>query len=410
MRKILSVVLACLLCMAFMIPQISATEVPDELHKYPINYTNVFFCDPDDIMSPEYEQTLLTEIEPYYMNTTIPAVYLIVNGAGEEEVEDYLARFLLKNNLSNAATYCINTHNMKAYVGGACLGLIPTATRTAAIESGASALSGTNLSQNIIMGMRSMTSHCYTYFEMQEEVQKTSFLEDGNVYVHDIAELLSDEDERKLIDLAKNKLTKNSYNVVFLTNNGDMGKTTMDWSDDYLDAMFPTEEDNIAFIIDMYNREIYVNTMGQAIKRLSDDKIERTLDKGWDNASNEDYYGCLANMASYALPYLDRSEASAGFLEFIVAMFFAAWIPAILTIIVVIILSKNHKKANAVISANRYNAGEFNVISKDEQFIRSDKRIIRDYYRQSSSSSSRSGGSSHRSSSGRSHGGGGRKF
>jgi uncharacterized membrane protein YgcG len=57
------------------------------------------------------------------------------------------------------------------------------------------------------------------------------------VYIHDNADLLSDSEESDLIEDITNKCKNINYNILFLTTDDTGGKSTMVYSDDYMDDM-----------------------------------------------------------------------------------------------------------------------------------------------------------------------------
>ncbi len=237
------------------------------------------------------------------------------------------------------------------------------------------------------------------------------------VHMHDLGDLLSNREEQELIDSVAPYCKKMSYNILFLTTNNAGGKSTMVYSDDYMDELFPDTDENIAFIIDMDNRQIYINTMGRAIRFLSDDKIEKGLDAGYPHIKNNEYYECLREMSSYALNKLKWAEMrDSNFLVFLATEMVRYILPSVIvTALVVLSLIHKHKRANLAHSPTAYVPKDlYEVIDKKENFIRSYDTVQRDYYKKSESSGGSSGssggGSSHTSSSGRSHGGGGRSF
>ena len=228
----------------------------------------------------------------------------------------------------------------------------------------------------------------------------------ARVIIHDLAELLEKQDELSLLNFVKANYSDLRYNILFLTTNDTKGKTTMAYSNDYMDLIFPPgTENNIAFVIDMENREIYIKTMGMAIESLSDIEIGKALDLGYDRITKQDYHGTMQVMSEYCLNRLKNPKTNG---EAFLFGFKQALIPSvIITVIVCVVLILNHKKANQAVKSTHYmSAEDYKVVGKREKHVRSYDTVQRGYY----ASSSSSGGSSHSSSSGRSHGGGGRRF
>ena len=232
------------------------------------------------------------------------------------------------------------------------------------------------------------------------------YQEEQHVYVHDLAGLLSSSEEQELKGLAESYCENFNLNVLFLTTDDAKNKSTMVYSDDYMDALFPTGvENNIAFVIDMDNREYYINTMGIAIEKLDDVEIEQALDRGWSYMLNGDYAGAFKAMAKYCL-----ADVTSGWGSTMLSLLTAS-IPfaLIITAITIVVLITRHNAANKTQSGAKYLSKEnYTIVHKDEIFVRSYETVQKDYYRPKSSSSGC--GSSHSSSSGRSHGGGGRRF
>ena len=230
---------------------------------------------------------------------------------------------------------------------------------------------------------------------------------DATILVHDLANLLAPQEEDALANYIKSNYSDLRYNILFLTTNDTQGKNSMTYSDDYMDLLFPDEENNIAFMVDMQNREIYINTMGKAIDSLSDMMIQKALDKGYTYVVAADYYNTLKEMSVYCL---DRLENPLTWIEGLWGnmLELSVWSLIVVSIIGVFAVL-NHNAANRTISDTKYLSREdYKVVGKKEKHVRSYDTVERGYYRSSSSSSG--GGSHHSSSSGRSHGGGGRRF
>ena len=238
---------------------------------------------------------------------------------------------------------------------------------------------------------------------------------ESQIIVDDLANLLSSEEESLLVERTKDRLGSKNYNILFLTYDDAEGYSTMVYSDDYMDDLFPVgTENNIGFIIDMDNREIYINTMGGAIQSLSDYEIEEGLDIGYNYVSEQEYFECLDGMATYAIPRLGGGYNADGTLSAgskALNGLQAGFIPSALVAAAVVgFLAISHNKANKSINPNTYvGKNNYNLINKKEKYNRTYETVQKDYYKPKSSSSG-GGGSSHRSSSGRSHGGGGRRF
>jgi uncharacterized protein len=243
----------------------------------------------------------------------------------------------------------------------------------------------------------------------------------GNVdiYIHDNANTLSDSDEEQIAQTIKDLSDDLDFhlNALVLTYKDSNGKSAMVYSDDYMDDLFPSSENNIAFVIDYDNDELYLNTMGECITRINDYEVEDCIDAAWSYFEDYEDGKALNALAKAAMKRL--AEPGYAYTDTDVddengSVFGNLFHPYSLlgslaaSIVAVLIINGTHNKQNKPIKAAEYmkNNG-FKVINKNENLVRTYQTKTRI---QSSSSGSRSGGgSSHRSSSGRSHGGGGRR-
>jgi len=224
------------------------------------------------------------------------------------------------------------------------------------------------------------------------------------IHVYDEAQLLTDAEERELQLFAAGYESK-GIAVVFLTIDDAQGYSSMTYSDDFYDThAFGT--DGVLFMIDMDNREVYINTVGRCIGWL-EYQIDEILDETYIYAGEGRYYTCLKETSRLACKVIDAklnplfALPQYGLVIILVA--------AGITLIVVLVLLAKHRSSNVVIQASRYMERGFKVKSRDEVFLGCRDEVLYGYYRQDTSSSG-GGGGSHRSSGGISHGGGGRKF
>lgn len=253
-------------------------------------------------------------------------------------------------------------------------------------------------------------------------------------YVYDEADLLTIEEEVELQSYAENFRVNWNMNFLVVTTNDADGKSSMAYADDFYDTRFPedTEEDGILYLIDRDNREIYLSTCGEAIRYLTDSRINHILDEAYNYVSDGDYYGTFvaffdetdyylnqgipADQYNYDIDtgerdyYADTYKESKHItlMELMIA-FIAAFVAAGGTIGFV---TAKYQLKFEDFHYNAYTDSDVCLSVKQDRLINTfvtHRRIPRN-----NESSGRSGGGSrssvHRSSSGRSHGGGGRKF
>ena len=105
--------------------------------------------------------------------------------------------------------------------------------------------------------------------------------------VFDYADLLTEEEEEDLRYLSE-EFEQYDMSVIFLTTSNAEGHTSRTYSDDFYDDN-NFKPDGVLFLIDMDNREIYVNTVGVGIDIIDDDEIEEILDAGYMYVGDGEY-------------------------------------------------------------------------------------------------------------------------
>lgn len=262
----------------------------------------------------------------------------------------------------------------------------------------------------------------------------TVFAEETHtVAIIDNANLLSDMEEEMLRERAIPFSNNYGIDIVFLTTDDTNGKSTMVYTDDFYDGIeggVTYSEDGFLLVIDMDNREIYINTLGKVLAEVNDAEVDDILDEGYRYVTNKDYlntFNAMFDATTYAYENVTYgySEEIARqhetnpslFVSFI--SIFNPFTPIclfclIIAVIMFISLNSAHKKNNTPGTIKNYGEGKKGYVlnRKNDVFIKSFTTVDRGYYKPSNSSSGGGsrGGSSHRSSSGRSHGGGGRRF
>ena len=251
--------------------------------------------------------------------------------------------------------------------------------------------------------------------EMYEDDNYDEKVGDSRIYMHDMADLFTEDEEKELIDAAGKFVKNEDHNVLFLTYSDAMGNTTMTFSDDYMDLLFPNDEDNVAFVVDMDNRKVYINTMGVYLDELSTEEIDECIDAGYAHMPDGEYYDAMLKMSCYTLQYVNGGSIIGTPLfgiKLMDSLPMATLISAGMSAIVAIVLVLNHRKANSKEKAQTYmnknNGGYYKVADKQENFVNTYTTVDKNYYKPKESSSG--GGGSHSSGGGRSHGGGGRSF
>lgn len=131
----------------------------------------------------------------------------------------------------------------------------------------------------------------------------SSFANFFDVMIDDRASLF-DEEEIELIDSAAYEFaSENNYSVAVVTTDDAMGKSAMEYADDYYDSLIFNSgwsEDGILFLVDMDNREIYISCAGLCIDEYADYELNLIIDKGFECIVNDEYFKCIIAMIDEA--------------------------------------------------------------------------------------------------------------
>ena len=231
---------------------------------------------------------------------------------------------------------------------------------------------------------------------------------DATEKVYDFADLFTDTEEQQLYTEIRKYIDNHNMDLAVVTINNN-NKTPEEYSDDFYDYNDFDQKGGVLFLIDMYNREIYMSTTGSAIKMYNDYRVNQALDMVYKYMSDKRYYNgvqeyisIISNYAYDGIPN-NSDHKKSNTLSRDIFMSIAIWL--LITIIVVNILIHKNKMVRKATTAKEYlDIDSVNIENIGEIIISSNtvrKRIEHDTY---------SGSSTHSGSSGSSHGGGGHGF
>lgn len=113
--------------------------------------------------------------------------------------------------------------------------------------------------------------------------------------VIDQANLLTAEEKSSITKTAEILSKEAKWNVIVATIDHADGKNTQTIGEELFNDN-TLGDDGITCIIDMDNREIYINTMGTAISYLTDKRIDTITTDSFSYATKEDYAQCFLHM------------------------------------------------------------------------------------------------------------------
>ncbi len=122
--------------------------------------------------------------------------------------------------------------------------------------------------------------------------EETEAAGSGTARVLDDAGVLMEEEADWLKEVAEKLAQKSGWGVVLATCQDADGKTARTVCEEYFNE-YGGGDDGVSCLVDLDNREIYIATAGEAIRCISDRRIEEILDSAYVAVSRQDYAQCL---------------------------------------------------------------------------------------------------------------------
>lgn len=150
---------------------------------------------------------------------------------------------------------------------------------------------------------------CGLFFLLLILVLNTGIITAKDIRIFDEANLFTVEEVEALKIKADNIVSKHQIDIIIVTIDDAQGKSSRDYADDYYDENgfgFNKTKDGVLFLIDMDNRETYISTSGEAIKYLTDERIDeiiQLINKG--GLENGDLYGASLGFLKGSQGYLN---------------------------------------------------------------------------------------------------------
>lgn len=434
MKKIISLIIAVVLCFVFAVPSFAISEddemivALDSLMPSANKVENIY--DFGDILMDSAETELKTKSADAEDKYGFQFIFLTLKDSYGVDtttfVTDFYDYYILKNGETpNAIIFTVDyandvingraVGNVEQYITNEEVGVIldrakdDSATFDAyeffngCIRESITAYNG-NLSDNSDV-YTAQNGYSYSYMVPFLDLQLP--VASKYEYVYDFANILSDSEEQKLSNLAKEKIKESGLWIGYITYSDAYGRDTQTFTDDFYDYYVShivekgteNQTSGILFAVDMDNREVYINTGGDASSLISSDKAYSLLDKTYQYASDGAYFKCLEKTTDVTFKYLYPNP----------------WIPtktsliaaAIVAVVLPLILLAIHNKSNKMPRASEY-LSTFKILSKHDTFLGHREEVLHDFYKQESSGGG--GGGGHISGGGGSHGGGGHGF
>lgn len=133
--------------------------------------------------------------------------------------------------------------------------------------------------------------------------------EEAAAYVADDAELFTEAEEMALEEKGLLLAAEMNADVVIVTEDDTGGMSARDFSEQYyIDGDFGVGNNynGIIFLIDMDNRELFINSVGDMMRYFTDERREKMLDGVYGFAADGDFYGAAEEFLSGTEKYYKK--------------------------------------------------------------------------------------------------------
>ena len=238
--------------------------------------------------------------------------------------------------------------------------------------------------------------------------------------VVDNGELLTDSQEKSLLELADQVSVKLDFDIVIITEAGLGGYTPRDYADDYFDYNgfgLGDNRDGVVLLVSMEERDWYISTSGYGITAFTDWGIDFIGDRIVDNLGAANYYEAFLDYINLTEEFVKESQAGNAYdtnhsyempktlTDYLMNILLGFVIALIITIVVMLYLRMQLRSV-----ANQYSASNYLKKESVNYTKKQDLFMYRNISRTEKPDDDGGGSSTHTSSSGSSHGGGGGKF
>lgn len=241
-------------------------------------------------------------------------------------------------------------------------------------------------------------------------------------FVVDQADLLSEQEEQAIEEKAQELSEAWNQDFVIVTTLDAEGKDSEAYADDYYDD-HGYRKNGVLYLVDKDNNNVWISTSGAMIRFLTDERIERVIDAGYEELRMAEYGNGFLKMLEQTENYMEEGipgnqytydvetgaisrYRSITMMEAMLALAAAA----AGGLICFFSIKSSYKMKHGAYSYPFQAKGQVDLVQKDDHFI--NQVVTRKKIPQNNSSGGSGGGRSsvHTSGSGSSHGGGGRSL
>ena len=286
------------------------------------------------VLSGSEKQNLIESIEQFYKKYNLP-IYLISTDSVELDDTDDYCDSVIKNSgydFSKDKSYALIMFNFKTNkINTLCMGRIKNFIDPENRKFITGKVNEGIQGEGYYKGYSEFISLAGNYLDntldnkiKQDKTAKKSNVSDEKnhdntdytLYISDDANLLTDEEEAKLVEKIKRVAQNRNISLVIVTSNDVPKNKTQEYADDFYDYGgygLDEEKSGALLLLDMKNRQLYISTTGKMIDIIDDQREDSIFDLAISKMKSKDYYEVCNIFLSMASKYVESGPLKGAF-------------------------------------------------------------------------------------------------
>lgn len=286
------------------------------------------------VLSESEKQNLIESIEQFHKKYDLP-IYLISTDSVELDDTDDYCDSVIKNSgydFSKDKSYALIMFNFKTNkINTVCMGRIkkfidPENRKyiTGKVNEGIQSVGYYKGYNEFISLAGNYLDNTFDDKIKQDKTAKKSNISDEKkhdntdytIYISDDANLLTDEEEAKLVEKIKKVAQDRNISLVIVTSNDVPKNKTQEFADDFYDYGgygLDEEKSGALLLLDMKNRQLYISTTGKMIDIIDDQREDSIFDLAISKMKSKNYYEVCNIFLNLASKYVESGPKKGAF-------------------------------------------------------------------------------------------------
>lgn len=288
--------------------------------------------DDAQVLSGSEKQNLIKSIEEFHKKYDLP-IYLISTDSVELEDTDDYCDSVIENSgydFSKDKSYALIMFNFKTNkINTLCMGRIKHFIDTENRKYITGKVNDGIQDEGYYKGYNEFISLAGNYLDntLDDKIKQDNTAEKSNIsktydntdytlYISDDANLLTDEEEAKLVEKIKRVAQNRNISLVIVTSNEVPKNKTQEYADDFYDYGgygLDEEKSGALLLLDMKNRQLYISTTGKMIDIIDDQREDSIFDLAISKMKSKNYYEVCNIFLNLASKYVESGAKKGTF-------------------------------------------------------------------------------------------------